>query len=86
MVWYLLRSTGVLRAAYARAVASEMGVPLRLAALSSLPPPVLLGVPPLPLAGEGGVGVPPQNELVERIEFPPPAALARGDLSRKRER
>ena len=49
MVWYLLRSTGSLRAASARASASEIGVPLRPADLSS--------PPPLPLAGEGGAGV-----------------------------
>src|SRR5882672_2282921 len=59
-VTYLLRSTGVLRAASARAAASEIGVPLRPAALSCLSPPGLLGgALPLPLAGEGGVGVPP---------------------------
>jgi hypothetical protein len=33
-----------------------------------------------------GVGVSPRNELVEWMEFPPPAALARVDLPRKRER
>src|SRR5450432_1392181 len=59
-VRYLLRSTGIFRAASARAAASEIGVPLGLAAFSSLPAPVLLaGTLPLPLAGEGGVGVPP---------------------------
>ena len=42
MVWYLLRSRGVFRAASARAAASEAGVPFRLAALSSRPPAVLL--------------------------------------------
>src|ERR1700738_4753085 len=52
-VWYLLRSTGVLRAASARAAASEIGVPLRLAGLFSLSPPVLLGSP-LPVAGATG--------------------------------
>ena len=36
MVWYLLRSTGSLRAASARAAASEIGVPFGLAALSCL--------------------------------------------------
>ena len=41
MVWYLLRSTGSFRAASARAAASEIGVPFRLAALSSLSPPGL---------------------------------------------
>src|SRR6266851_176327 len=53
IVWYLLRSIFVLRAASARAVASEIGVPLLLPALSSLPPPVLPGALPLALAGEG---------------------------------
>ena len=38
------------------------------------------------IASQVGVGVFPRSELVERIEFPPPAALARGDLPRKRER
>src|SRR5947209_5862384 len=63
MVWYLVRSTGSLRAASLRASASEIGVPLKLEALSDLspglavaPPPALaLSLPP-PLAGEGRVG------------------------------
>ena len=41
MVWYLLRSTGSFRAASARAAASEIGVPLGLAALSCLSAPRL---------------------------------------------
>ena len=42
---------------------------------------------PLPRAGEGGVGVLPQAILVERMDFPPPAALfERVDLPRERER
>ena len=41
MVWYLLRSTGVFRAASARAAASACGVPLRLAALSCRSPGLL---------------------------------------------
>ena len=45
MVWYLLRSTGSFRAASARAAASEIGVPLRLAALSCLSAPGLRGAP-----------------------------------------
>ena len=41
----------------------------------------------LTLAGEGGVGVFPQNAPVEGIDFPPPAALfERVNLPRKRER
>src|SRR3981081_397978 len=55
MVWYFVRSTLGLRAASARAGASEIGVPiggpLLLPALSSLPPAVLPGALPLPLAG-----------------------------------
>ena len=38
MVSYFLRSTGILRTASARAAASEIGVPLGLNDLSSLPP------------------------------------------------
>src|SRR5258708_33598776 len=54
MVWYLLRSTFVLRAASARAAARAWGV----RGLSSvLPRPCpARGALPLPLAGEGGVG------------------------------
>src|SRR5271168_512981 len=68
-VRYLLRSTGSLRASSARACASARGVPLKLAALSLLSP--LLGVLPLPLAGEGGVGVPPPANS----KRPPPGSL-----------
>src|ERR1700730_9807707 len=76
-VTYLLRSTGVLRAASARAAASEIGVPLRLPALSSLPPCVF-GAPPLPLAGEGGVGVPPlAKRSPPASKRPPPGSLWR---------
>src|ERR1700726_3728608 len=53
MVWYLARSTGSFRAASARAAASEIGVPLRLAALSVRLSPDLLGSFAAPLAGEG---------------------------------
>src|ERR1700675_1264053 len=66
MVLYLLRSTGSFRAASARAAASEIGVPLRLAALSCLSAPGLavagglalvkrspLAPPDLAVAGEG---------------------------------
>src|ERR1700733_3906514 len=49
MVWYLLRSTGSFRAASARAAASEIGVPLRLAALSCL------SAPGLGVAGAAGL-------------------------------
>src|SRR6478736_9106744 len=41
MVWYLLRSTVSLRAASARAAASEIGVPFGLEALSCLSAPGL---------------------------------------------
>src|SRR5882724_11516168 len=61
MVWYLARSTGSFRAASARAEASEIGVPLRLAALSLRSPvPGLPGalLAPAP-AGEGGAGASP---------------------------
>src|ERR1700733_1690152 len=57
-VWYLLRSTGVLRAASARADASEVGV--RGGSGAEVRPLAELGGPPLPLAGEGGGGVPPR--------------------------
>ena len=62
MVWYLLRSTGSFRAASARAAASEIGVPLRLAALSCL------SAPGLAVAGEPA----------KRSPVVPPAALALG--------
>src|SRR3954470_11497791 len=52
MVWYLLRSTGSFRAASARAAASEIGVPLGLAALSCLSAPLAGALAPLP---EGAV-------------------------------
>src|SRR5476651_2223990 len=72
MVWYLLRSNGTFRNASARAATNEMGVPLRLPALSCLSP--LPAALPLPLAGEGGVGVPPRATSSKR---PPPAGLWR---------
>jgi hypothetical protein len=44
------------------------------------------GALPLPLAGEGGVGVPPWAQAQWK-QLPPPAALCeRVDLPRKRER
>src|SRR5215470_10585975 len=43
MVWYLARSTGSFRAASARAVASKIGVPFRLDALSLRSLAALLG-------------------------------------------
>src|SRR5580698_8339409 len=59
-VRYLPRSTGIFRAASARAAASERGAPLRLPALScllldALPFP-LLGTLPPPLWGRVGEG------------------------------
>src|ERR1700674_4849710 len=64
MVWYLPRSTGIFRAASARAAASEIGVPLRLAALSCLSAPGF--------AVAGGLA------LVERSPLAPPALAVAG--------
>src|SRR5579871_7073954 len=79
MVWYFARSSGVLRAASARASASEAGVPLKLDALSSLPPPPLLGALPPPLrgrVGEGGAFEPSKG-------IPPSRTASPSDLPRK---
>src|ERR1700755_2785902 len=58
MVLYLLRSTGSFRAASARASASEIGEPLRLAALSCLSAPGFT-VADLPLVGASANRSPP---------------------------
>ena len=63
MVWYLLRSTGSFRAASSRAAASEIGVPLGLAALSCLSAPLPCAVQPCLKARQKSRGIEQRRAL-----------------------